>query len=169
MDRTRRACREGAASPKAGWEIRESSQCPLLSRCPHHAPLCLPTMGLAFHPNFGCPPQAPPARHSCLCPRVKGPHQSQPMSSLVSPSQNSLPSHSPVTLILDPLSPSAGSSFQVPLPEMHPLRLPSLRVSCFIPRMMEARGEPQSPGQVEGQSGTLCWALNPISAPRPSP
>lgn len=50
-------------------------------------PLCasLPAMGLAFHPNLGCPPLSPLARHPCLCTSVAGPHQSQPLPLLVSP------------------------------------------------------------------------------------
>lgn len=168
---TRRGLLEGANSPKAGWEIGQSSPCPLLSRCPHHAPLCLPTLGFILHPNLGCPPQTPPARHPCLCPRVKGPHQSQPMSSLASPSLNSFPSsHSSVPLILDPSNPSPGPSFP-----SAPVRNTPRPGSSSLPEgvLLHTKNDEGLRGTTilgqVGQSRTLCQALSPVSAPRPSP
>lgn len=89
-------CREGL---QLGWESQEEpmgrralwgeggkgpiGKKQLLSRlggrpgCPHLAPLWLSTHGPHLSPpNLGYSPQAPPDRHPCLCPTIRGPHQS---------------------------------------------------------------------------------------------
>lgn len=161
----------GKEKPFQGWDGRSGH-----ASVAHSSPgaltmplwACLPAMGLAFHPNLDVPLSPQPASlpvHSmsrvltranhclCLSPRVRIPCPS---------------SHSPVILTLAPLNHSPGPpSSQVPVQEMDPLGLPSPRVSCFTSKMMAARGEPQSSGQVDGQRGTPCGAISLPTDPVP--
>ncbi|XP_047560533.1 uncharacterized protein LOC125085803 [Lutra lutra] len=117
-------------------------------------PLCASQrMGLPFPSISGCPPQAPPARHPCLCPQQGSSTKS--VCFHLPPYQNFLSFLSQLSHP-DPglLYPHPGPSSQVVGPKIRPPGLFSLRVSCVTASMMQAWWGPQT-GQVKGQSRTV--------------